>query len=186
MRRLLGLITPLALVLLAAGCSGGQQEVFTVFSGFRTSFPAQTLEPQDIGLSTGWLHNQSGHRVRITSVRFVNPPRQLRMLNVLAYSFNDIHEGLISLEGVLYEECPKEFRPHALSSVTFPPHSDPPWLVVMAFTFDKPGKYHLNQVRINYVANGHPGWQYQDTNATVTVKNPPLPGPKPLPPSAVC
>jgi hypothetical protein len=52
----------------------------------------------------------------------------------------------------------------------------------VSFTLNKPGKYHLNRVRVDYVTNGHRGSQYQDTNATVTVKNPPLPGPKPLPP----
>jgi hypothetical protein len=178
---------PVALLLLVAGCSGGQQDVFTAFSGFTSSFPTQTQEPEDVGLSTRWLNNQSDHRVRITSVRFVDPPKALHMLNVLAYSFADTHgAGIISQAGVLYKECPKEFKPHALNSVTFPPHSIPPWLVVLAFTLDKPGVYHLNRVRIDYQTDGHSGWQYQYTNATVTVKNPPLPGPKPLPPSAVC
>jgi hypothetical protein len=88
--------------------------------------------------------------------------------------------------GVLSKECPSQFKPHSLRSVTFPPHADPPWLVVLAFTLDKPGVYRLNRVRIDYQTNGHSGWQYQNTNATITVKNPPLPGPRPLPPSAVC
>jgi hypothetical protein len=30
------------------------------------------------------------------------------------------------------------------------------------------------------------GWQYQNINTTAKVSNPPLPGPMPLPPSAVC
>ncbi len=173
------------MLLLIAGCSGGQQGVFTVFSGFTSAFPTRTLEPEDIGLSTSWLHNQSDHQVRITSVRFVNPPKALHMLNVLAYSFAD-GAGIISQAGVLYKECPKQFKPHALNSVSFPPHSIPPWLVVLAFTFDKPGVYHLKRVRIDYQANGHSGWQYQYTNATITVKSPPLRGPTPLPLSAVC
>jgi hypothetical protein len=186
-RGTLALTSALAIVLLAAGCASDQQDVFTVFSGFSSSLPDRTLEVEDIGLSTGWLHNQSGYSVRITSIRFVDPPRALRVLNVLAYSYKDTYDtGIISQAGILYKECPHEYRPHPLDSVTFPPKSDPPWLVVLAFVLTKPGVYHLSKVRISYVTYGHSGWQYQYTNATVTVKNPPLPGPRPLPPSAVC
>ena len=177
----------LTLLLLAAGCSGGQQDVFTIDSGFQSAFPTHTLEVDDIGLSAGWLHNQSDHMVRITSVRFVNPPKDLRMLDVLAYSYKDSQgSGVIGQLGVLFKECPKWFKPHDLGSVTFPSHADPPWLVVLAFTLNKPGVYHLTRVRIDYQADGHFGWQYQNTNATITVKDPPLPGPRPLPASAVC
>ncbi len=175
------------MLLLVAGCSGGQQDVFTIDSGFQSAFPTQTLEVNDIGLSAGWLHNQSDHKVRITSVRFVNPPKELHMLNVIAYSYKDTHGlGIISQGGVLSMECPKWFKPHGLPAATFPPNSDPPWLVILAFTMKKPGTYHLDRVRIDYQTNGHSGWQYQNTNATITVKNPPLPGPTPLPASAVC
>jgi hypothetical protein len=187
MRILPARIVILAVVLLATGCSsGGQQDVFNVFSGFTSTIPTQTLEINDIGLSEAWLHNQTGYPVRIISVRFVRPPKTLHLLNVYAYSYKDTHYGLISQGGVLSKECPKNFKPHALNSVTFPGHHDPPWLVVLAFTLNKPGVYHLKQVRIDYVTNGHRGWQYQSTNATITVKNPPLPGPRPLPASAVC
>ncbi len=160
--------------------------MFTPDTGFQSAYPAHPLEPDDIGLSGAWLHNQADHSVRITSVRFVGPPKALHMLNVLAYSYNDTRSGIIAQLGILPKECPRDFKPHILRSVTFPPHSDPPWLIVVAFTLAKAGTYHLNQVRIDYYTNGHPGWQYQNTNATITVKGAPLPGPTPLPPSAVC
>ncbi len=174
------------MLLLVAGCSGGQQDVFTIDSGFQSAFPTHPLEPEDIGLSAAWLHNRSDHSVRITSVRFVHPPKALHMLNVLAYSYKDTVGGIISQAGVLYRECPREFKPHGLDSVTFPPRSDPPWLVVLAFILNKQGTYHLNRVRIDYQTSGHAGWQYQNFNATFTVGGPPLPGPTPLPPSAIC
>jgi hypothetical protein len=139
-RAISALAVALAIVLLAAGCANGQQDVFTVFSGFTSTFPSRTLEVNDIGLSTGWLHNQSDHSVRITSIRFVNPPRALRMQNVLAYSYKDTYyTGTISQAGVLYKECPHEYIPHSLDSVTFPPKSIPPWLVILAFVLTKPG-----------------------------------------------
>ncbi len=185
--RTMGRALALILLLLVAGCSSGQQDVFTIDSGFRSAFPTHTLEVDDIGLSAGWLHNQTDHSVRITSIRFLRPPAQLHILNVLAYSYKEVLGfGIISQAGVLEKECPNQFKPRALRSVMFPPHSDPPWLVVLAFTLNKPGVYHLNRVRIDYQTDGHYGWQYQNTNATITVKDPPIPGPRPLPPSAVC
>jgi hypothetical protein len=119
-------------------------------------------------------------------VRFPDPPASLRTLSVYAYSYKDIRQGLISQAGVLYKECPREFRPHPVSVVTVGPHSDANWLVVISFAISRPGIYHLGRVRLDYTTQGHKGWQYQNINATVTVKNPPLPGPRPLPRSAVC
>lgn len=45
----------MTLTLLAAGCAGGQQDVFTIDLGFRSAFPSQPLEPEDIGLFVAWL-----------------------------------------------------------------------------------------------------------------------------------
>ena len=173
--------------MLAAGCSSGSQHnVFFVGRGFSTGFPAQTDEVDDVGLSMGWLQNTSDHPVRLIAVQFASPPPSLHMLNVVAYRFADVHEGLISLTGVLPMECPSQFRPHPLSVVTVPPHADSAWLVVLAFTISKPGVYHLNQIRIDYETQGRQGWQYQNINTTVTIKNPPLTNPTPLPSTAVC
>ncbi|HET7015581.1 MAG TPA: hypothetical protein VFI65_16810 [Streptosporangiaceae bacterium] len=175
------------MILLVAGCSSGQQAAFTVHSGFRSTLPLHTLEPADIGLSTEWLHDETDHSVRITSVRFVDPPRALHMLNVYAYSFKDTNNaGVITQLGVLYKECPAEYKPHVIDSVSFPAHVDAPYFAVLAFTIARPGVYHLDRVRIDYRTDGNAGWQYQNTNTTITVKNPPLPGPKPIPPSGVC
>jgi hypothetical protein len=183
-------ILPLTALVLLAACSspaGGQQVVFRVAGGYTTSWPAQTEEVEDTGLSWGWLDNTTSHTVRLTSVRFADPPPSLHLLNVTAYSYKDTHyTGIISQAGVLPKVCPREYRPHPISVVTVPPRRNAAWLVVLAFTISRPGVYHLNRVRIGYETSGHGGWQYQDINATITVKNPPLPGPRPLPPSAVC
>ena len=52
--------------------------------------------------------------------------------------------------------------------------------------FSKPGRYYLKRIRIDYTTDGHQGWQYQDIDTTVVISDPPDPGPKPLPSSAVC
>jgi hypothetical protein len=182
-------LTALLTAILAAGCSTapGGQAVFRIGGGYTTGFPTHTDEPDDVGLSTGWLHNTTGSAVRLTAVRFPDPPASLRMLRVYAVSYKDTQgSGLISGEGVLYKECPHFYRPHPLSVVTVGPHSDANWLVVISFTISRPGIYHLSRVRLDYTTQGHTGWQYQNINETVTVKNPPLPGPRPLPRVAVC
>lgn len=147
----------------------------------------QTDEVDDIGMPLGWLHNATSHPVRLTSVRFAAPPHSLHMLNVTAYNYNENPNiGVISQLGVLPAECPRVFKPHPLSAATFPPHSDGNWEVILAFTISRPGVYHLNRVRLDYVTHGRAGWQYQNIYFTVTVTNPPRPGPRPLPASAVC
>lgn len=176
------------IALLAASCSsGGQQGVFSPTGGFTLTMNAQTQEVNDIGLTWGYLDNATNHPVHVMSIQFVEPPRGLRIQNVLAYTWQDVHDiGILTESGVLPKECPDEFKPHPLTVVTVAPHSNANWLVVIAFTISKPGVYQLNQIRIDYETQGHAGWQYQNVNTTVTVKNPPLPGPTPLPPSSLC
>jgi hypothetical protein len=178
-----------ALALLAGGCSApaGGDPVFKMTGGYKFSFPIQVDEPGDIGLSVGWLDNTTDAAVHLTGVRFADPPAALHWINTLAYSYKDTHEsGIIGNVGILQKECPRFYRPHPLSVVTVPAHANSRWLVVLAFTLSRPGRYHLPTVRIDYTTGGHHGWQYQNINTSVTVKNPPLPGPRPLPPSAVC
>lgn len=174
--------------LMIAGCSSGSQhDVFGMQGGYSLRLPLQAQEVENIGLSHGWLYNTTDYPVRLVSVRFTAPPASLHVLNVFAYSWTDTHDtGILGQLGVLSKECPSEFRPHPLSVVTVGPHSNANWLVVIAFTISKPGVYHLDQVRIDYETQGHEGWQYQNIDTTVTVKNPPLPGPTPVPPSSVC
>lgn len=178
----------LAGMLLAVGCSSADgSDVFAIQSGYTTGFPTHTYEVNDVGLSWGWLHNTTDHPVHLISIQFAPSPSSLHLLNVYAYSWADTHDtGILGQLGVLSIECPNEFRPHPLTVVTVGPHSNANWLVVIAFTIAKPGVYHLNQIRIDYETQGHEGWQYQNVNSTITVKNPPRPGPRPVPASSVC
>src|SRR5258706_12258830 len=50
----------------------------------------------------------------------------------------------------------------------------------------KPGTYHLDKLRLSYWTNGSRGWQYEYLKITYKISNPPLPGQRPLPKSAVC
>jgi hypothetical protein len=186
---LLSRVIPAALItILLAGCSSsGQQVVFRQGSGFSAGAPFQTQEVENVGLSWSWLDNISSSTVRITSVRFADPPASLHLLNVNAYSYkNPLLTGEIIQAGVLPDICPREFIPRPVTEVIVPAHRNADWLIILTFTISRPGVYRLNRVRINYEADGHAGWQYQNIFMTLKVSNPPLPGPRPLPPSAVC
>jgi hypothetical protein len=41
------------------------------------------------------------------------------------------------------------------------------WIVMLALQFSKPGRYYLSQIRINYLADGKPGWQDQNLHLTI-------------------
>lgn len=58
--------------------------------------------------------------------------------------------------------------------------------MVLAYTIRTTGVYHLNRLKIRYASHGHRGWQYQNMDTTITVVNPPLPGPVPIPRSGIC
>jgi hypothetical protein len=173
-------LAALLTAVLAAGCSSapGGPAVFTATGGFSSRFPLHTDEVGNIGLNYGSLDNTTGSPVRLTGVSFVDPPAALKMGRVYAVSFADSHDtGVISEVGVLYLECPHFFRAHPLSVVTIRPHSSSRWLVIVSFTFSRPGVYHLNRVRVDYTTAGRHGWQDQSVNTTATVRNPPRPGP---------
>ncbi len=181
--------TVVVLAAAGAGCTapaaGGPQAVFAVQTGVTESFPAHREETMDVGVPL--LHNVTSHPVRIRYVRWVDKPAAAHIVNVYAYNYRQLGFGIDSGEGNLPVACPKEFRPRPVSFFVTPPHADSAWFVVIAFTFNKVGRYHLNRVKIGYTTNGHQDWQYQNLNITIRVHNPPWPGPiPPLPKSAIC
>ena len=52
------------------------------------------------------------------------------------------------------------------------------WLVVIAVTVARPGRYYLGRAKISYTTGGQNGWQYQNLNTTLYVHAAP-PGAKP-------
>ena len=60
------------------------------------------------------------------------------------------------------------------------------WFVVISLLITQPGTYHLDEAKITYTSGGTTGWQYMYLGVTFIVRNPPKPGPRPLPPSSVC
>jgi hypothetical protein len=178
----------LASCLVIASCtsipSTSERDVFAVATGFSTTMPDRTREIIDIGIYP--LRNLTGTAVRLISVSFANAPREVHTLNVHAYNYDHTRDVPLGAEGDLPVECPAQYVPHDVGSFVTPAHSDTPWFIVIEFTISKPGRYYLGRLMLRYETGGHKGWQYQNINATVIVKNPPLPGPRPVPASAAC
>jgi hypothetical protein len=158
--------------------------VFAVASGFTTTMPDHTREIIDIGIYP--LRNITGRAVRLVSVSFANPPSEVHTLTVRAYNYNQTRDVTLGGEGDLSKECPATFIPHDVSSIVTPAHKDTPWFIVIEFTISRPGSYYLGRLVLRYETGDRKGWQYQNINATVIVKDPPLPGPRPLGAAAGC
>ena len=180
-----------AIVLLVAGvltaaCAPAEpQNVFRLDMGLSGTIPTRVKEITDAGVPD--LANTSSHQVRLRSIKIVDQPRPLHILNVRTYNINHVgYEGVLGQEGDLPSECPGQFVPHPIDSFIVAPHKHAAYFIVIAFTFSKPGRYHLKRLRIYYTANGQDGWQYQNFDRTYIVTNPPLPGLRPIPKSAVC
>lgn len=158
--------------------------VLAVQTGVTDGYTTNRLEVNDEGLPP--LHNLTGHRVRLVSAQWVNKPAAVRILSVNAYTYAAVGHGIISGEGNLPIACPNQYHPSPIGAAITPPHADSPWFVVIAFTITKVGTYRMNQLKISYVTRGRHNWQYQYLNTKITVVNPPLPGPVPVPRSAIC
>jgi hypothetical protein len=190
MRRLIVSTALCILVCAIAGCSGhdprrgGPPPVLAVQTDVTTGSPGRTDEVLDIGLP--FLHNLTGHTVRLQSVRWVNQPAAAHIISVYAYRYADIGYGIYGAEGNLPIACPDKFKPAPVTAAVTPPHRDSPWFVVITFTIGKPGVYHFDRAKIRYVVDGQQGWQYQNLDTTYHIADPPLPGPVPIPRSGIC
>jgi hypothetical protein len=182
------IVAVLAGVLLASGCSSappGPRDAFAVETDLTDSVPTNVDEIQDVGLPG--LDNVTGQSVRLRSVRLVSTSSAMRQLSVNAYSMNRVGYGGIQAQaGNLPVECPGQFVPAPVSAFSTGPHAQADWFVVISLLITQPGTYHLDEAKITYTSGGTTGWQYMYLGVTFIVRNPPKPGPRPLPPSSVC
>jgi hypothetical protein len=166
--------------LLASGCSAApgqarEQVVFAVATGFGQGISATTVDVVDLGLPD--LRNLTGQSVRLAAVTLVSVPKAVHVSSVTAYAYP--HSGGLGLgHGDLLRLCRKYDRPYPLTDAVTPPHADSDWLVVIAFTIVKPGRYDLGRAKIGYTTGGRHGWQYQNLFATIIVTAA-LPGTRP-------
>jgi hypothetical protein len=172
-------IVTLLSALLIAGCtanSDSSQNVFAVQRGITQGGPASTVDVVNIGLPM--LHNMSADVVRLRWVRLAEHYRGMRVLNVTAYKYSQVGAGIAASLGDLRKHCRKDMTPYPVAGDATPPHKDSNWLIVIAITFSKPGRYAIKRAKIGYRTNGHDGWQYQNLDTTVKVHKA-KPGTKP-------
>lgn len=159
-------------LLLAVDCPSvagpvGEQVVFYVATGFGQGISATTNDVVDLGVPG--LYNLSDRSVRLTAVTLVSAPKPVRIRSVTAYEIPPW--GALGLgHGNLLRRCQKADRPYPVTAAVTPPHAEPRWEVVIAFTVARPGWYYLGRAKISYTTNGQPGWQYQNLFATITVR----------------
>lgn len=158
---------------LVSGCSsapgpgGPERTVFRIeMKGVQEHGPDPLGQLADVQVPQ--MYNQSGSTVRVTSVRLLAPPKGVYVVSETAYrwSVNGVTPGFGD-SGDLPKECPKTYKPHAVTAAVTAPHAYSNWIIVLALHFAKPGRYYFDQERINYLADGKPGWQVQNLHITI-------------------
>jgi hypothetical protein len=153
---------------LAAGCSGGtgsERTVFAVASNFGQGLRGvRPIDVVDLGLPD--LYNRTGQSVRLRAVTLVSPPRAVHLRSITAYVYPK-SGGLGIGRGDLLRYCRKADRPYPVTAAVARPHSYANWLVVIAFTIARPGRYYIGRAKISYTVAGKNGWQYQNLNTTI-------------------
>jgi hypothetical protein len=172
-----------AAVLLGAtvtgGCSGTarqgrEQAVFHVQTNIRLSQRANVGEIVDVGLET--FANTTSQPVTVRSIRLVQKPGAVHLVSVSAFSCRLMNGCVFTTIGDMTRECPRQFKPILLNTITVPAHKTSDKQPVVAIRVSQPGRYFLGRVRIDYTTNGQRGWQYQNLWFTAIIVNPPRPG----------
>jgi hypothetical protein len=168
-------------LLLIAGCgSGGPSKVFQNAPPGFDIYTVNVAEPTDIIL---YFVNVSGEAVRLVSVSVPSASKAMQVIDTSVYDRRRIGYSPASGLGILPEECPRNYIPAPVSSLTVPAHSGSPWIASVTIRFDRPGTYWLSRFKIDYTTSQGSGWDYLINPVRLTVREPALPGPKPEPPS---
>lgn len=172
---------PLAASLLwLTGCAGSPDTVFANPSGGYFTYTVNVDEPTDIIL---YLTNTSGQPVHLVSISVPSPSKPMRLISTSVYDVRKIGYQPATDLGILPLECPRNYVPHPVSSLTVPAHAGSPWVASVAIRFDKPGVYWLHRFRIDYTTPQGSNWEYLIDPVKLTVREPARPGPKPEPPN---
>jgi hypothetical protein len=145
----------------------GAEPVFQVINGLTQWWSPDVGSVLDVGVPA--LNNTTPNAVRLLAVSVVGLPRGVQVLSTEAYSYTLVRHGIAGDIGDLPKMNPAEYVPLPVSSVVTEPHSYAPDFVVIALSIHHPGRFALNVLRIDYVVDGHSGWQYQNLDLTITI-----------------
>lgn len=164
----------------AAGRPAQQRVVFRLALE-HTSGPIRTDEILDIVTQ---FDNVTGMTIRLSGMSLARPFRDVHVLGANVYNMLGAGGFPAVVLGDMARECPGEYVPRPVGSLVVRPKQYSPWFGVIAIRISRPGIYVINRIRLSYVMNRQArGWQYQNTYLTLHVSNPPLPGPRPVPPA---
>jgi hypothetical protein len=97
----------------------------------------------------------------------------VHVVSVTAYLWRQVGiGGIVGYIGDLPKTCPSKFRPHPVMDAVTPPRSDSRWMIVVAVTFARPGRYEFRNFKISYTTNGQEGWQRYYEGLIVTAVRP--------------
>lgn len=177
----LGLV---AAILAITGCTGSLDN-HRVFANSSENLKG-TVHTDEIVDVVVEFDNITDSAVRLSAMSLADFPPYIHLVGTSSYDSRRLGYFPAENLGDLPKECPHEYVPSAIDSITVKPGQLSNWFGVLAIRILKPGRYTLRRIRIAYSVDGRPGWQYQNTNLTLRVRNPPLPGPRPVPSSEVC
>ncbi len=172
------------LLLALPGCSGnlGAHQVF-VNTTESLHGPAHTDELVDVVVE---FTNMTDKAVHLSSLSLSGRQPEIRYISARVYDMR--HLGYFPAVGLgdLPKECPHLYIPAPVKSLAVAPHQYSRWFGVVTIRILKPGRYTIREIKVTYSTGGKQGWQYQSTNLTLTVRNPPLPGPRPVSSRVAC
>jgi hypothetical protein len=177
------------LLSLAAGCAGPGQAGTerTAFTdpalGGKLFYRVHTDEPVDLIV---WFRNSTSQPAHLLRISVAAQTSKLRLIGTSIYNVDRIGYNPATAVGILPEECPSHFSPHLVSTLTVAAHAQSPWLGVIALRVTTAGRYLITRIKYTYAVGKNRYWQYYNDPVLLIVSNPAMPGPLPLPASAVC
>jgi hypothetical protein len=151
--------------------------------GGKLFYRVHTDEPVDLII---WFRNTSGQSARLRELSLAGASGAVRTISANVYSLERIGYNPATAVGILSKECPSKFVPKPVSSLTVPGHDESDWIGVIALRVTRPGTYLIQRIKFSYSEGTNRYWQYYNDPVSLMVSDPPMPGPRPLPPSAVC
>ena len=146
-------------------------------------YRVQTDEPLDLIV---WFINRSGSPVTMTTISPQSPSPAIHTVGTAIYDVRRVGYNLATAVGILPQECPREFVPRPVRSLTIAPGRESNWFGVITLRVTKPGRYLIRKIKFSYITARGPGWQYYVDPVRLIVTNPSRPGPTPIPPSDAC
>lgn len=128
----------------------------------------QTQETTDLVIQ---FWNLTAAPVRLVRLSLVGDQPAVRLIGTAVYNSGPTGGFPVEMVGNLPRECPRDYVPSPITSLTVRPHQWSRWFAVVAIKILKPGTYHIGNVRIDYSTPSGPGWQNWNTHMTLRVSD---------------